>query len=337
MPMRPILTVLTLATGLAVFGSAAALACTPKRGALQMSRVVTLDTAGGPAHGTINYGASDLLKKGEVLLTFDDGPSPGRTEPILNTLDQHCVKATFFAVGRMAMGSPRTLREVVRRGHTIAGHTWSHANLGRTGLNGGINEMQRGAAALEAVIGQPVAALFRFPFLRDTRALVGYLKKQNISSISVDVVSGDTDGYGVEKMLRVTMQRLRERGKGILLFHDIKKVTVKTLPLILNALAKEGYKVVHLKTRKAWPSEPKLVASFDDILNKRKTRLPRGLSNARRSRWHCRSKSATYSESRSPVPMRARDRSCRFPPQRRPVSAVFRPRATQGTVARRQP
>ena len=271
---RSALTIAILATGFLATNTA--LACTPKSGALKMSRVVTLDTNGGPTHGTINYGASNLLRKGEVLLTFDDGPLPGRTEPILRALDRHCVKATFFAVGRMAMASSanaRTLRETVRRGHTIAGHTWNHANLGRTGLNGGINQIERGFAALEAVTGRPAARLFRFPFLRDTRALVGYLKKQDISSISVDVVSGDTDGYGVQKMLHMTMKRLRARGKGVLLFHDIKKVTTKALPLILNALAREGYKVVHLKTKDQYSARPKLLAHYQAILDRRAAKI----------------------------------------------------------------
>ncbi|MBI1384863.1 MAG: polysaccharide deacetylase family protein [Rhizobiales bacterium] len=244
-------------------------ACTPKRGAVQMGRTVVLDTSQPSHHGSINHGETGILKKGEVIITFDDGPIPQRTRPILDSLDRHCVKATFFAVGRMAMAYPDTLREVVRRGHTLAGHTWSHANLGRTGLSGGRNEVERGFAALEAITGRPASSLFRFPYLSTSRVLLAELTKANVGSISVDVVSGDTDGYSAEKMLRVTMERLRARGNGILLFHDIKKETVRAVPMILDALAAEGYKVVHLKTRAPYQARADLVAEYRRILDKR--------------------------------------------------------------------
>ena len=60
------------------------------------------------------------------MLTFDDGPMPWITTSILDTLDQHCTKATFFSVGRMAIAYPETTRAIMLRGHTLGTHTWSH-------------------------------------------------------------------------------------------------------------------------------------------------------------------------------------------------------------------
>jgi peptidoglycan/xylan/chitin deacetylase (PgdA/CDA1 family) len=64
-----------------------------------------------------------------VTLTFDNGPTPGITEPVLDILAEHSVPATFFAVGRkLATASGRRLgQQVVGEGHKLGGHTWSHS------------------------------------------------------------------------------------------------------------------------------------------------------------------------------------------------------------------
>lgn len=67
----------------------------------------------------------------EVALTFDDGPLPGSTDRILDTLAEHGVRATFFVIGRYAATHPELARRIVDEGHAIGNHTLDHA---RTGL-----------------------------------------------------------------------------------------------------------------------------------------------------------------------------------------------------------
>jgi peptidoglycan/xylan/chitin deacetylase (PgdA/CDA1 family) len=64
-----------------------------------------------------------------VSLTFDNGPTPGITEPVLEVLAQHRVPATFFAIGRkLATPAGQALgRRIVADGHRLGGHTWSHS------------------------------------------------------------------------------------------------------------------------------------------------------------------------------------------------------------------
>src|SRR5262245_60158951 len=96
--------------------------------ALGVSRVIEVDTSGGPWFGT-PHGNPDFLAPGEVVLTFDDGPAPRTTRPILQALAAQCTKATFFMVGEMAAEHPEMVREVIEQGHTAGTHTWSHVNL----------------------------------------------------------------------------------------------------------------------------------------------------------------------------------------------------------------
>ncbi|MEO1280966.1 MAG: polysaccharide deacetylase family protein [Pseudomonadota bacterium] len=259
--MNPLIGLITLVVTLSA--ATGALACTPNQpGKLQMGRTITIDTEGGAAHGSVSYGETGLLRDKEVLLTFDDGPVVGRTTAVLEALEHHCVTATFFPVGRMAMARPNILRDTLRRGHTIGGHTWSHPNLRRSSIARSRSEIQKGFAALQAVIGPRVAPVFRFPYLAESKRTLAYVKSNDIASISIDVDSGDTRGYGVKRVITSTMASLRRRGRGVLLFHDSKLVTVRALPKILELLAKEGFRVVHLKTKALYGADPKLVARY---------------------------------------------------------------------------
>ncbi|MEU9588919.1 polysaccharide deacetylase family protein [Streptomyces sp. NPDC048193] len=61
-----------------------------------------------------------------VALTFDDGPDPASTPRFLDALDLLGVRATFFVLGENVVRHPGTARELVRRGHELAVHGWSH-------------------------------------------------------------------------------------------------------------------------------------------------------------------------------------------------------------------
>jgi hypothetical protein len=61
-----------------------------------------------------------------VYLTFDDGPIPEVTPWVLDLLDKHNIKATFFMVGDNIRKHPDEFRMVVERGHRIGNHTFNH-------------------------------------------------------------------------------------------------------------------------------------------------------------------------------------------------------------------
>ena len=94
--------------------------------ALGVSRVLEVNPKGGLKVGLKSYPQTLALEPGEVVLTFDDGPLPATTGPILRALDDECVKATFFLVGRNAQANPTFVARERARGHTVAHHTHSH-------------------------------------------------------------------------------------------------------------------------------------------------------------------------------------------------------------------
>lgn len=64
-----------------------------------------------------------------IALTYDDGPNPVWTPPLLDLLDEHDAKATFFLIGKWAEREPGLVREIVARGHAIGNHTFTHPTM----------------------------------------------------------------------------------------------------------------------------------------------------------------------------------------------------------------
>src|SRR6187397_718614 len=97
-----------------------------------------------------------------VCLTFDNGPTSGITEPVLEVLAEHAVPATFFAIGRkLSTPSGRQLGErIVDAGHQLGGHTWTHSvQFGAAADEVVSDELARTRSAVDAVGGNGL--LFR--------------------------------------------------------------------------------------------------------------------------------------------------------------------------------
>src|SRR5277367_6797851 len=88
--------------------------------ALGVSRVVEIDTTGGPAFGFEHFKQYDFLRDKEVVLTFDDGPWPGNTNAVLNALADECLRAIFFEIGKHATWHPEITKQVLEAGMTVA-------------------------------------------------------------------------------------------------------------------------------------------------------------------------------------------------------------------------
>lgn len=235
------------------------------RDSLGTSRTVTLSTYGGVRYGSSHGGHKEFLGPKEVVLTFDDGPAPGPTSKVLHELKKHCAKATFFMVGRMAKNHPEMVRKIVSAGHTVGAHSDSHRNLGNTDGKTAIQDVDRSIRAIHKAAGRKTSPFFRFPYLSENRTVNTYLKKRDYGVFAVDVDSKDYRFGNASAMVNRVMSELRRKGKGIILLHDIKKVTANGLGQLLNRLHAEGYKLVHIRGRGGREiSDPIVMASLQD-------------------------------------------------------------------------
>lgn len=232
-----------------VVAAAPATACGPD--ALGTTRVLAVGTAGGVRVGTKSYPATLPLADHEVVLTFDDGPWPATTQDVLDALGRECVKATFFLIGENAEARPALVRHIVADGHTVGHHTWSHPILSKIPLAAALDQIERGMAADDRAAygetaGVPRVPFFRFPGFADSPALLEELARRNIAVFGADLWASDWKPMTPEAELDLVMSRLREAGRGIVLFHDTKRQTADMIPAFLRALKAGGYRVVHI-------------------------------------------------------------------------------------------
>lgn len=243
-------------------------ACPDPGTALGVSRVIEIDSTSGPLFGSISKRVREpsFLAPMEVVLTFDDGPIPKTTTPILNTLDRFCTKATFFPVGEMAAAYPAQMKEVLRRGHTVGAHTYTHpSNLPRLKGDRATLEIEHGFAAVSLATGAPIAPFFRFPGLNDSDKLLTYLETRDVATFTVDIISNDSFIGNPKRLADRVLGLIDQRKGGVLLFHDIKTATAKALPSILEGLKSRGYSVVHLVAKA--PMVPQ--TDFDEAIKAR--------------------------------------------------------------------
>src|SRR6516165_300023 len=223
-----------------------------KPDAMGLSRIIEITTTSGPGFGAEeHFKGPDLLRDKEVVLSFDDGPRVGGTESILKALDDQCLKATFFQIGRSAMAHSDLTRGVIVAGMTVGTHTWSHRNLAGLGYNKAVEQIERGISAVTIAADGPIAPFFRFPELQHTQQLVDYLGRRDIATMSADVDSRDFTMHSPTPVVESVISQLNHRGKGIVLLHDLHKNTAEAVPELLRQLNAGGYKIVHIVPKDA--------------------------------------------------------------------------------------
>jgi hypothetical protein len=170
----------------------------------------------------------------------------------------------------MAIAYPDTVKEIIKRGHTLGAHTWSHRyQLGKVAPSVSHNEIELGFSAVQKAAGQPIAPFFRFPFLSDSKQLLHYLGDRDMAVFSIDVDAVDYRAKTPDRVLANIFRDLEPRRKGILLFHDIQPATAAALPELLRQLKARGYRVVHLKPR----AQVQTLAAHDAAIDQEIARL----------------------------------------------------------------
>jgi peptidoglycan-N-acetylglucosamine deacetylase len=217
--------------------------------ALGVSRVVEIDTTGGPGFGFEHFKQYDFLQPGEVVLTFDDGPWPHNTAEVLAALAANCTKAVFFPIGEHTMWAPEILKQVDAAGHTIGSHTWSHKDLSKLTAQDAKDEIEKGISAVAFGLGHPASPFFRFPALKHPPEMVTYLGERNIAIFSTDMDSFDFKIRKPEQVIASVLAKLKKNGKGIVLMHDFQRATADAAPELLKQLKINGYRVVFMKAK----------------------------------------------------------------------------------------
>ena len=196
-----------------------------------------------------------VVKK--LALTFDDGPDPEWTPQILDILKAEHVPATFFVIGANMEAHPGLVQRILREGHEVGNHTYTHPNLADTPRAAVRLELNATQLLFQALTGRSMR-LLRPPYLYDAEPsdadeIVPIEEAQKLGYIAVGANADTLDWQmlPVSQMMNlvekeVTNPNLDARGN-IILMHDSggdRSQTVKLLPVLIERLRAQGYSFV---------------------------------------------------------------------------------------------
>ncbi len=194
--------------------------------------------------GKLVYRVPPVKPEKVVALTFDDGPWGESTRNVLKILKEHDVKATFFVVGKHLLMYPEVTAEIVRAGHAVGNHSWSHTYKP---FEPEVAKQEiENTSALIAKQSSAQTRLFRPPGGHLETGLVAYAQSKNYAIIMWSVDPHDTkpDATAAEIVER-TLKAVQPGG--IILLHDgggDRAVTRAALPTLIRRLRKKGYRFV---------------------------------------------------------------------------------------------
>ena len=188
----------------------------------------------------VNYflPAIHKIEKPFVLLTFDDGPNPETTPKILKTLQDHQIKAMFFLIGNKAEQNPEIVEQILKEGHLIGNHTYSHPNLfALFSFKKVQQEIQKGNEVLKKITGEE-NKWFRPPIGFTNPIIARAIKEMNMNVIGWNKRSFDTvlRNPGI---LKIRVLALTKSGS-IILLHDNLPQTAEMLPSYLKTAKENG-------------------------------------------------------------------------------------------------
>ena len=207
-----------------------------------------------------------------IAITFDDGPNPVQTPRLLDILAKRNIKATFFLVGQCVKEYPAVVERMVREGHELGNHSWSHPNLGKMS-DAAVKAQLQDTHDLIVKTAGVAPKSFRPPYGSfSPRQQQWAYKEFGYKTILWGVDPFDWKKPGAS----VIAQRIISQTKSgdIILAHDIHKQTVDAMEETLDGLIARGFRFATvselLAMEKPQPPRPAAPASPAD---RKSTRL----------------------------------------------------------------
>lgn len=173
-----------------------------------------------------------------VALSFDDGPKPGLTEPLLDILAREKVTGTFFVIGRHVTEYPDLTRRIVRAGMEIANHSYTHRNLTHLDRADVEREVLETQAAVEMVTGI-TPRLMRPPGGDWNDTCASLVRADGLTPCFWTVDAFGSEEIGAQAVADTVLSRAQPGS--IILMHNGKVSTIEALPTIIHELRKRGY------------------------------------------------------------------------------------------------
>lgn len=190
----------------------------------------------------------------KVYLTFDDGPGK-YTDQLLDVLAENDVKATFFVIGRTDEHSLEMYKRIVKEGHTLAMHSYSHQY---SKIYASVKAFSKDMNKLSDLLYETTGVrptMYRFPGGSSNTVskipmtkFIKYLNKNNITYYDWNVINGDATGKVLtsSQLIENVMDGVKKCNSSMVLMHDTaaKDTTIKSIPTLIKKLKKQGYTIL---------------------------------------------------------------------------------------------
>ena len=202
----------------------------------------------------------------EIILTFDDGPTPGVTDKMLDTLKETGAKATFFVVAKNAQAYPALMKRILDEGHVVANHSLSHKALNDTKFFNWKKTVRSEVLDAHEILGPYMANgqhfYYRAPEGAWDAKFADLLNQESIGQQYIGPVLWDIGGevemknghftkaadwacwskkMTVEDCLEGYLYEARSKKGGVVLMHDLRSQSAVMLAKFIPALQKNGF------------------------------------------------------------------------------------------------
>ena len=194
-----------------------------------------------PVEKAVPFHTSGPGEGNRIALTFDDGPTPGVTEIVLEELGKRKLHTTFFMVGQRVLEAPELARRVATEGHEIGNHTFNHLKLTTLSDQRVDEELQQLQETLGETVGfRPVWLRPPYGALRKNQA--GIAERNNLGVVLWNIDAHDWSQPGVDAIVETVLTGAA--AGSIVLCHDLHRQTAESLPQILDGLQERGFNFV---------------------------------------------------------------------------------------------
>lgn len=177
-----------------------------------------------------------------VSLTFDINSTSEDLDSILNILEKHNVKASFFVTGKWLDENYQDITNIIDGGHDIGNHSDNHRHMDLLSKKECEEEIMNLHNKVKDITGIEMT-LYRPPYGDFNNTLIHTAEEQGYSVIKWDIDSLDWKDYSVNNIIKQTSQNINLRNGSIILFHSDTKYTAKALEEVVFNLLEKGYQI----------------------------------------------------------------------------------------------
>lgn len=208
---------------------------------------------GAAARSKLEISGLELPRK-TVALTFDDGPHPRYTDQVLAILKKYDLHAVFFEVGKnlgtvngnneVKLGfSSAVSYRILASGSFLGNHTYSHPVLPKLDAADQSREIDSTSLLLTSILKSP-PVLFRPPYGAANADILSEVQSDKMKTVIWNVDSEDWADPVPNSVAQRVITDVEKQQRGIILFHDIHKVALDSLPVVIETLEADGYTFV---------------------------------------------------------------------------------------------